>query len=55
MYETFFVIGLIVSAIIALLVSIPLTVGTVQFWVQFVELIRKRKKHESGDKIHPTP
>ena len=56
MYETFFVIGLFFSLILAMLVLIPIIVGAFQFWLFFIMLLRSiRMKDESGDKIHPTP
>ena len=55
MYEAFFVIGLAISILCALLVAIPLTVGTVQFWMQFIELMRKRKGNEKTAKQQVPP
>ena len=56
MYETFFVIGLFFSLILAVLVLIPIVVGAFQFWMYYIKLLRGiRKKDESGDKVRPTP
>jgi len=56
MYETFFVIGLFFSLLLAALVLIPIVVGAFQFWMYYIKLLRSiRKKDESGDKVRPTP
>jgi 5-bromo-4-chloroindolyl phosphate hydrolysis protein len=56
MYETFFVIGLFFSLILAVLVLIPIIIGAFQFWLYYIKLLRGiRKKDEGGDKVRPTP
>ena len=56
MYETFFVIGLFFSLLLAALVLIPIVVGAFQFWMYYIKLLRGiRKKDESGTKVPGAP
>jgi hypothetical protein len=56
MYETFFVIGLFFSLLLAALVLIPIIVGAFQFWMYYIKLLRSiRKKDESGTKVPGAP
>jgi len=56
MYETFFMIGVIVSLIIALLVAIPVVTGAVQFWIYYARILRNvRKKDEEAAKQQIPP
>jgi hypothetical protein len=56
MYETFFVIGLAFSLLVALLIAIPVVTGAVQFWIYYVRILRNvRKKDEEAAKQQVPP